>query len=60
MKRYSTQTDFNIDYDEIEKKFYISSVHGGNRPMIGGFATAAQAIDFGNRRVKQLPKGEKI
>ena len=55
MTRYATLKEYNIDYDEISKEFFITSKTDG-RPMIGGFNKAADAIDFADKRVVQIRK----
>ena len=50
MKKYASFESFNISYDEIMKKFFITSKTEG-RPDIGGFDKAAEAIDFALKRV---------
>ncbi len=51
MKRYATLNKYNIDYEPFMQEFFISSKHD-NRPQIGGFKVAADAIDFAEKRVK--------
>jgi len=53
MRRYATTEKYNIDEDTIANKFYITSKKD-NRPMIGGFDTAAEAFEFAEVRVVQV------
>ena len=49
----SRHKNFNIAYDEVMKKYFITSKsETDNRPTIGGFNFAAEAIDFALTRVK--------
>jgi hypothetical protein len=50
MTIYAKFEKFNISYDEILKKWFITSKTDG-RPDIGGFDYPALAIDFANNRV---------
>lgn len=52
MKVYARFKEFNIAFDEIMQKFFITSkAETMDRPMIGGFDTACDAILFANSRV---------
>lgn len=50
MTPYAKFEKFNISYDDILKKYFITSKTDG-RPDIGGFDKAAEAIDFAQSRV---------
>lgn len=48
----SRHENFNIEYCEVMKKYFITSKsETDNRPQIGGFEFAAEAIDFAHKRV---------
>lgn len=48
----SRHETFNISYEPIMKKFFITSKsETESRPQIGGFDLAAQAIEFALSRV---------
>ena len=46
----SRHATFNISYDDIMKKYFITSKTGGT-VEIGGFNFAAEAIEFALNRV---------
>ncbi len=50
MVTYARLEVFDIKYDTYEKKFFIFSKED-NRPTIGGFETASDAITFADKRV---------
>lgn len=50
MHLYAQFEKFNISFDEILKKYFITSKTGG-QVEIGGFAFAAEAIEFAYSRV---------
>ena len=52
MTTYAEMENYNISYDEIGQGFYITSKKD-NRPMIGSFDVASEAIEFAEIRVKQ-------
>ena len=48
----SRHANFNIGYEPVMKKFFITSKsEADDRPSIGGFDLAAQAIEFALKRV---------
>ena len=52
MKLYTQHFEkFNISFDEGVQKFFITSKTDPSHPQIGGFDTAHQAIEFGEKRV---------
>ena len=59
MTIYARSENYNISYDEIQQEFYITS-KDDNRPQIGSFKTAADAIDFAERRVMQDNQKEEL
>lgn len=50
MTTYAALHNYDIKYDEFAQKFFICSKLD-NRPQIGGFDKAAEAIDFAEKRV---------
>ena len=50
MTLYAKFDKFNISYDEVMQKFFITSKTDG-RPDIGGFDKASEAIEFACVRV---------
>ena len=57
MTTYATLQNYDIKYDEFAQKFFICSKLD-NRPSIGGFDKAADAIDFAEKRV--VAQGRKL
>jgi len=51
MIMYAKMEHFNIEYDEFQQEYYITSKKDG-RPQIGSFKTARDAIEFATQRVK--------
>jgi len=51
MIMYAKMEHFNIEYDEFQQEYYITSKKDG-RPQIGSFETARDAIEFATQRVK--------
>ena len=50
----SRHNGFNISYDEVMRKYFITSKsETDNKPQIGGFEFAADAIIFALDRVKE-------
>lgn len=50
MIKYAQFDKFDISFDPIMKKYFITSKEEG-RPEIGGFQYAADAITFADERV---------
>jgi len=50
MIMYAKMEHFNIEYDEFQQEYYITSKKDG-RPQIGSFKTARDAIEFADKRV---------